>query len=312
MIDLNALRDATKAHGHVARIVIAAHKGSTPRETGTSMLVFAEGSRGTIGGGRLELEAVARARALLESGPVSEVRRQALGPMLGQCCGGAVTLVTEVWDAARFGDEVEGSGSVGVLARRVEGDAALPDRGRRRLESGADIPALLVEGWLIEPVWRARQPVYIYGAGHVGAALAAVLAPMPQFEVHVADARREMLKALPEAVRRHAGAAHEVMAGAAPNAAHFIMTPEHEFDLELCHRLLGQRFGYGGLIGSATKWARFRKRLAALGHGAAAIDQIECPIGEPSLGKHPQAIAVGVAARLLARRGEVASREDVA
>lgn len=313
MIDLAALGDAVQAHARVVRIVIAAHRGSTPRESGTSMLVFAGGSQGTIGGGRLELEAVRRAQGLLEGGPVSEVRRQALGPALGQCCGGAVTLVSEVWDAARYADAFDGGIEIaGVFARRVEGEADLPDRVRRRLASGGKVTTQLADGWLIEQLWRAQQPVYIYGAGHVGAALAAVLAPMPQFEVHVVDARAELLAALPKAVQRHAGAAHKAMAGAAPDAAHFIMTPEHEFDLDLCHRLLGQRFGYGGLIGSATKWARFRKRLAALGHGKAAIDQIECPIGDPALGKHPQAIAVGVAARLLARRNVAASREDVA
>lgn len=313
MIDLAALDRAIQVHGRVVRIVIAAHKGSAPRESGASMLVFAGGIDGTIGGGRLELEAVRRARGLLGGGPAHEVRRQALGPALGQCCGGAVTLVSEVWDAARYRDEIGGGLEfAGILARRVEGDAMLPERLRRRLAAGAEVATQLVDGWLIEPVWRARQPVYIYGAGHVGAALAGVLAPMPEFDVHVVDSRAEMLAGLADGVTRHGEAAHQVMAGAAPDAAHFIMTPEHELDLELCHWLLGRRFGYGGLIGSATKWARFRKRLAALGHGAAAIDQIECPIGEPGLGKHPQAIAVGVAARLLARRKMAASREDVA
>jgi xanthine dehydrogenase accessory factor len=83
-------------------------------------------------------------------------------------------------------------------------------------------------------------------------------------------------------------------------ADHLILTYSHEIDLDLCHRLLGHGFRSAGLIGSRTKWARFRKRLAALGHAPAAIERITCPIGTPALGKHPQAIAIGVAAAMLA------------
>ena len=77
------------------------------------------------------------------------------------------------------------------------------------------------------------------------------------------------------------------------------MTFSHALDLELCHRLLTHGFTRCGLIGSATKWARFRSRLTTLGHGADRIAQIDCPMGEPALGKHPQAIALGVAVQML-------------
>jgi xanthine dehydrogenase accessory factor len=87
---------------------------------------------------------------------------------------------------------------------------------------------------------------------------------------------------------------------APPEAEHLILTFSHSLDLELCHRLLGHGFASCGLIGSATKWARFRARLAALGHTPQAISRITCPIGQPALGKHPQAIAIGVAAHMLA------------
>jgi xanthine dehydrogenase accessory factor len=80
---------------------------------------------------------------------------------------------------------------------------------------------------------------------------------------------------------------------------HLVLTFSHALDLELCHRLLNRGFRSCGLIGSATKWGRFRSRLRALGHEAAEIGQIRCPIGDPSLGKHPQAIAVGVVAEML-------------
>ncbi|HEY0274759.1 MAG TPA: XdhC family protein, partial [Paenirhodobacter sp.] len=83
------------------------------------------------------------------------------------------------------------------------------------------------------------------------------------------------------------------------DARHLILTFSHALDLDLCHRLLRHGFSRCGLIGSASKWARFRSRLSALGHSDAQILRIACPIGDPTLGKHPQAIAVGVAAALL-------------
>jgi xanthine dehydrogenase accessory factor len=83
------------------------------------------------------------------------------------------------------------------------------------------------------------------------------------------------------------------------DADHLVLTRSHELDLQLCHALLGHGFASLGLIGSQTKWARFRSRLGQLGHPAAQIARIACPLGDPSLGKHPQAIAVGVAAALI-------------
>ncbi len=91
----------------------------------------------------------------------------------------------------------------------------------------------------------------------------------------------------------------DLVADAPAHAEHLILTFSHALDLEICHRLLGHGFGTAGLIGSATKWARFRSRLKALGHADGQIDRIRCPIGDPSLGKHPQAIAVGVATEVL-------------
>jgi xanthine dehydrogenase accessory factor len=91
-------------------------------------------------------------------------------------------------------------------------------------------------------------------------------------------------------------------------AEHLVLTYSHALDLELCHRLLLRGFRTCGLIGSATKWGRFRSRLKALGHSVDAVARIQCPIGDPSLGKHPQAIAVGVVAALL-RAPKTAARE---
>jgi xanthine dehydrogenase accessory factor len=84
-------------------------------------------------------------------------------------------------------------------------------------------------------------------------------------------------------------------------ADHLIMTYSHQMDLAICNALLGHDFASAGLIGSATKWARFRGRLTALGHTPASIARIACPIGDIRLGKHPQAIAIGVATAMLSQ-----------
>lgn len=303
MFDLEDLRRAVAAQGRVVRVVLAERRGSAPREAGAAMLIWEGGHSGTIGGGRLELEAIAEARCMLQDGPLARLSRKALGPALNQCCGGAVTLISEIYDAARC-DDVAASPWPGVWARPVEaGAGALPDPLERRIArraKGAPMPLALGGGWLIEPIWRSTLPVYIYGAGHVGRALAKVLSPLPQFAVTLIDQRPDAFDDLPDNVKTCLTTAPgDVMSQAPAETAHFVMTPAHDLDLELCHRLLQCEFGFAGLIGSATKWARFRKRLAGLGHDAAQIARITCPIGSPDLGRAPQAIAIGVAAQLL-------------
>ncbi|MCY4169158.1 MAG: xanthine dehydrogenase accessory protein XdhC [Rhodobacter sp.] len=307
MIDFEALGEAVKSHGRVARVVIADSKGSTPRERGASMLVWEEGTDGSIGGGRLEYQAVARAVELLGSRSAPDVRRQPLGPGLGQCCGGSLTLVTEIWDEPLWleASTVASGSDSGISARRITGSTEMPGRVVKRiaaLASDGEIkPAVeLMDGWLLEPARTRRLPVFIYGAGHVGTALARILDPLPDVQVTVTDIRTRPACGSPGDLRLSLGRRPgEVMAGTPPDAAHFIMTHDHELDLELCHLVLDRSFFYAGLIGSETKWTRFRRRLMSLGRSEADIDRIECPIGVTGLGKHPQAIAIGTAARLM-------------
>lgn len=306
MLDLDALRGAIAERGTVARVVIAAQDGSCPRETGAAMLVWAGGQSGTIGGGALEWQAAARARAMLAGGGRA-LDRLALGPSLGQCCGGAVTLLTEVFDAGTLPVP-----AAGVFARPVVqppgGAGAMPlavlrilDRARGR----GELPApTLVQGWFVEPVSGPQRQVWIWGAGHVGRAVAGVLAPLPGLLVTWLDVAADRFPdPVPAGVRVRAATDVAALVGEAPpTAEHLVLTYSHTLDLELCHRLLQHGFGDAGLIGSATKWARFRARLAALGHAPGQIARIRCPIGDPAFGKHPQAIAVGVAADVLRAR----------
>jgi xanthine dehydrogenase accessory factor len=309
MFDVAALQAAIDAHGPVARVVIAAHAGSSPREAGAAMLVWADGQAGTIGGGALEWEAAAGARLFLTGVPPTpdpsprgggealdlRIARVALGPHLGQCCGGAVTLLTEVYAHAPDGP---------VVARSVDG-RAMPLAVKRilaRARGEGVLPApVLVQGWMVEPVARPVREVWVWGAGHVGRAVVGVLAGLPDLQIVWCDVDKNRFPdTVPEGVKVIAQDDLAAAVDTAPaGAEHLVMTYSHALDLDLCHRLLGHGFARAGLIGSATKWARFRARLGALGHTPAMIARIECPIGDPALGKHPQAIAIGVAAAFL-------------
>ena len=299
MFDLGALVEAVAREARVARVVIAGLKGSSPREVGAAMLVWAGGQSGTIGGGALEWQAVSRAREMLATGE-TWLDHVALGPALGQCCGGAVTLLTEVYHAGNLPEAAP------VIARTLDGSAMplavkrLIDRARGRGEAP---PAQMVQGWMVEPLAAPSRQLWIWGAGHVGRALVAVLAPLPGVAVTWVDTGIDRFPdEIPGNVKALPVADPALAVTLAPkDAEHLILTYSHALDLELCHRLLAHGFAACGLIGSATKWARFRARLGALGHTTTAIAGIDCPIGDPSLGKHPQAIAIGVAATILSR-----------
>ena len=309
MFDLDALRAAVAVHARVARVVIAAHDGSSPREVGAAMLVCDGGQEGTIGGGALEHEATLRARAMLAAGG-QRLDREALGPKLGQCCGGAVTVLTEVYDATNLPRPQDG-----MIARAVDG-RDMPLAVKRMMDrargQGVLPVAQLIQGWMVEPVARAERQLWVWGAGHVGRALVAVIAPLPGVAITWVDMAEDRFPAemAPNVTPLWAADPAALAAHAPKGAEHLILTYSHALDLDLCHRLLVHGFAACGLIGSATKWARFRSRLAALGHAPSDIARIDCPIGDPSLGKHPQAIAVGVASAFLRRTKNNASRQE--
>ncbi|MGB2201598.1 MAG: xanthine dehydrogenase accessory protein XdhC [Pseudooceanicola atlanticus] len=294
MVDLDRLRAALDRHGRIVRVVVAEIRGSAPREVGAAMMVPVEGPAiGTIGGGALELEATEAARTLA----AARVGKWALGPDLGQCCGGAVTLVYDLLDSVPELTD-------GMVLRRIDGPEDPPLAVRRALaeaRNGSDRRARLIEGWWLEPVAQPETNVWVWGAGHVGRAIVATIAPLPDMAVTWVDTAPDRFPAtVPEGVTVIPAAQPELLAAHAPQQAHhLVLTYSHAIDLALCDALLRRGFASAGLIGSASKWARFRRRLAGMGHAPARIDSITCPIGDPSFGKHPQEIAVGVAAGLL-------------
>lgn len=308
--DPDALGTALAEHGRVARIVIVSAAGSVPRGTGTAMLVWQAGQSGTIGGGALEFQAVERARQALTGGDRCD--KVPLGPGLGQCCGGAVQVLTEVWDAVRLravkGDHLARPlpGSPPEMPLKLAGQLRAARAGNRPIE-----PAL-VQGWFVEPVRAQAIPLWVWGAGHVGRAIVATLSPLPQFAITWVDSAPDRFPdAVPHGVTTLPAPDMPAALRLAPaHARHLILTYSHEIDLALCHGALTHGFQFCGLIGSATKWTRFRKRLQQLGHPDARISRITCPIGDPALGKHPQAIAVGVAASLIRDAARAGTDQD--
>jgi xanthine dehydrogenase accessory factor len=316
------LSDLLAAGEAVALVTIADARGSTPREAGTRMLVTGMRCFGTIGGGRLEYDAIQEARRLLETGAVHALREVPLGPALGQCCGGHATVLLE--RAAR--DDVRcferlAVGAVGVLATRLDQPAprvllapaevrqsglplGLEQTAARVLKYGvAERVDLGAAGtWLVEPSKRALPEVLLFGAGHVGRALATALAPLP-CRVHWIDDRAELfVEPAPESIEVVLTDHPLDQVDAAPAGAFFlVMTPSHDLDCAICEVALRRGdFAFLGLIGSATKRARFEKRWRARGVPEERISRLVCPIGLPAIsGKSPEVIAASTAAQLL-------------
>jgi xanthine dehydrogenase accessory factor len=252
-------------------VSVQSTQGSAPREAGAWMGVFAEGAPvGTVGGGHLEWESIAIARRALSGEPLDAQRRFALGPSLGQCCGGVVHLRFEPLQAA--------------LASAL----------RTRLEGQAD---------------AERMPVALFGGGHVGHAIVQALLPLP-VRVHWIDSRDEVFpEALPpQVLAEHSAPVESAVRDLVPGSRVLIMSFSHAEDLEVvaaCLARLRERddLPFIGLIGSKSKWAAFRHRLEARSFAADEIARITCPVGVPGVvGKEPEVIAAAVAAQLMQLR----------
>ena len=303
------IASAVRTQGRCAVVTVAEVKGSAPREAGARLVLFPDGTfSGTIGGGALEWEAVRVAREALRHGVgMAALSRHALGPDLGQCCGGAVRLLTEVLTEVNL-QRIE------ILAR-AEGREPIMTNGRihaggvqRSLISnaGSEGPAAKLHGGeVIEERFGAYlRTLYLFGAGHVGRALMLCLAALP-FSVVWIDTRTEVFPAaVPANVHPlHTEQPAAVLKSAARGAFVVIMTHSHPLDLDIVAQALSaERFPFVGLIGSDSKRARFRSRLRQVGLPAQQIDRLVCPIGIPDIrSDHPAAIALSVAAQLVAQ-----------
>jgi xanthine dehydrogenase accessory factor len=320
---------------------VAATRGSVPREAGTKMVVTEDAIFGTIGGGQLEYEALRTAREMLKGGVAAQLCRFGLGPSLGQCCGGtaevlfeptceatpdwlralvacvergeSAVLVTSLGEAAGGKLVVIRGGAAGAFAdprRQAEAVAAA-----RALLDAADArpqleqTAARVE--LFEPIRPAELHVVLFGAGHVGKSLVRVLGELPCRITWVDSRADQFPRDPPPNVTIECTEAPQYAVDRAPaRAAFLVMTHSHALDLTLCEKILRRNdFSYFGLIGSATKRAKFTKRFKARGLSDDVIERMVCPIGIPELsGKHPGEIAIAVAAQLLMVRAQSHAR----
>jgi len=258
----------TLAREPAVLVTVARTQGSAPREVGAWMAVTPAALIGTIGGGQLEFEACARARAMLGEAPAQGLeqpheQRYPLGPSLGQCCGGVVHLRFE-----RLGE--------------------------------SDIDGLQAR---LAPLHRLN--VALFGGGHVGRAIVQLLGGLPA-QVLWVDSRDEIFPAdLPAQVRaEHSDPVQAAVADLPAGAKVLIMSFSHAEDLDVVAACLQRQreradLAFIGLIGSRSKWAAFSHRLQARGFSVEELTQVCCPIGVVGIqGKQPELIALAAVAQL--------------
>jgi xanthine dehydrogenase accessory protein XdhC len=243
-------------------VTVARAEGSTPREAGATMLVTRDAAHGTIGGGQLEFHAIDVAREMI----VAEARERRLdvplGPHLGQCCGGRVELLLRAADEA-----------IAASLGEIETEAA-----------------------------RARPHVLLLGAGHVGLALARSLTLLP-LAVTLVDDRDTPPPPLPAGIVFERVDDPETLVTKAPAGSAFvILTHSHSLDYRLADTALARTdAAYVGMIGSATKRARFERWFLARGGASEALGRFSCPIGGKAVrDKRPEVIAALATAEIVA------------
>lgn len=310
-------------------VTVAAAQGSVPREAGAKMLVTGDAEFDTIGGGHLEWCASSFAREMLASAAqgnrvLNRVARFPLGPTLGQCCGGVVWLAFELVDTGRssFADlqkrRAERLESWRLIPLDSDQPASVFDQHGawvsgplRALPAGIEIAgdkscrmidAADGQRWMLDPCLLPRAQLFLFGAGHVGAAIVALLGTLPCQVTWIDEREDRFPQDLPANVTTEATDTPEAVIKAAPAGASFlVMTHSHALDQQLAETVLCKPdIGWFGLIGSKTKRVQFERRLLARGIPAQRLNDMVCPIGIPGIeGKEPAMIAVAVVAQLL-------------
>ncbi len=248
-------------HDKCALATVTSTRGSTPRERGAFMLVATGATYGTIGGGQMEYAAIDKALQMISCGDTASMLTIALGPDIGQCCGGQVEIALEVLDDQRR-------------------DAMV----------------------LHEEAERDKYPnVYIFGAGHVGNALARAFALLP-VSAKLIDNRPSELDAAPEGVDKQLVAMPESVVRTAPSGSAFlVLTHDHALDFLIVRETLARAdAGYVGMIGSKSKRGAFKNWYVREGGNEAALARLVSPIGgEKVIDKRPAVIAALAAAEVI-------------
>lgn len=273
------------------RIIISHVEGSTPRELGASMMVYDQYFTGTIGGGQLEhdVQKIARQAINAPQDTFRFTRDYPLGPTLGQCCGGFVRVLFEVISPACHAHWQE-------LAASDETYLIHPDDAAIR-----PFASSLLDGQCASRLQQEVTPFYLYGAGHVGRALMEVTGGLPLDRVWADTSDDRFPETLPADITKLTATDLAKVARYAPaGAIHLVMSYSHAIDLEICLAVLEENtFAQLGLIGSATKKARFTSALRKAGVSDDRIAKLICPIGLAEIkGKEPFRVALSVAGQL--------------
>lgn len=310
-------------------VTVVSVRGSAPREVGAKMVVTANETIGTIGGGRLEYQCAQIACLQLKQGyadSAKPVRRFVLGANCGQCCGGVVEMMFEfvpasgaVWQSSlseacdqRMSTVMVTSTKEPRLKSLVSESAATtfgkhsscPESvvaaAKTMLAEGGE--ACMVDEFLLEPLRPTTFNIAVFGAGHVGAATVDVLSRL-DCNIRWIDNRRNMFpSSLPDNVQavESAEPAREVLS-MPPGSVFLVMTHSHPLDLDICARVLQQEdLAYCGLIGSLSKRRRFERLMKKQGLSEHLFEQLVCPIGIAGVGgRKPMEIAIAVAAEVL-------------
>jgi xanthine dehydrogenase accessory factor len=321
---IDELSDLSAAGEPAVLVTVAGIRGSAPREIGAKMIVTANETIGTIGGGQLEYQSTRIAVGMLDEERLA-LRSFPLGSAMGQCCGGVVEILFEpvagglpAW--LRDLRALHGQREPAVIATRisqsapakfvvtanevfgVDAAAASEDlvvAARAILNDGRGAERNVQE--LYEPVVMSDFNIAVFGAGHVGAAVVVALSRL-ECNIRWIDSRRNIFRDVPENVRAiEASEPALEVAAMPPDSYYLVMTHSHAIDFEVCDRILRRGDArYCGLIGSVTKRRRFEKRYRQQGMPAAMIDALVCPIGVDGIsGKKPAEIAVATAADIL-------------
>ncbi len=295
--------------GAVVRATLIGVKGSAPREVGATMLITADDIYQTIGGGALEFDVMASARAWMSSNDKPDTRWQrrvisvALGPDMGQCCGGHVRVLLELFTAGERDALMDLAASApSLIAHPVQPGAALfavdQDNANHHAHHNARLGLSADGSVFIAAPDRRQRALFLYGAGHVGRALVGHLMAL-EYDVHWVDIAQDRFPAeTGDGACRVIASDPTIIARHAPDGAiHLVLTHSHALDQAICHSLLLQgNFARLGLIGSATKAARFRRALAKAGIADDQLDRLVCPVGMLEItGKQPARVALSIA-----------------
>lgn len=255
------LRDFLNAYEEAVAVEVTEVKGSAPREAGAWMVVGADKTIGTIGGGQLEFRAIDRARATLGQKEQVAALDIPLGPEIGQCCGGMVSIALTLIDAER------------AQMLRVKA----------------------------EREYMARTHVYVFGAGHVGNALGQALALLPVRTLLADNRAEEIAKVPPGVEKAHVAVQEGLVRDAPVGSAFVVMTHDHGLDFLIAAEALSRGdAAYVGMIGSKTKRATFKSWLTDMGFDARLIDKLVLPIGGADVkDKRPEIIAALTAAEIV-------------